>query len=345
MLNKQRDRILNLSGFVIAAIFLAAAQLKGILLTFGPHISQQIEAAQGIIQGYPHWRIYQSRILGPFFADVVGKLFQLPFREAYLLAVFILLTVFFFILIITAKRLWNSSIIAIIVAMAAGLFNAIFMQGDWLYLWDYIDLIIFSLLLWSILTAKPVWLISSILVVEIFNREVAIILIIWFISDAIVRFKLLDVRWPKIEFKFRRRQFFVALALLVLGYITIELLRSTTLIKEIGPEIFPNIKESGRFVNIQLLNNFQALRFTLAHPLQNLYFIFNLAIFGIPILILRIMMGNHAGARRVGFLYLMLWVSTVVFGLIYETRVWLSFVPFLVLVCPIILARRLIDYA
>jgi len=55
--------------------------------------------------------------------------------------------------------------------------NAILlMHPSWIYLWDLIDLTIFSLLVWALLFSQRVWVLALIIAVEIFNREVALIL-------------------------------------------------------------------------------------------------------------------------------------------------------------------------
>jgi len=78
-----RAKILYLTGLIFTAAFLAAAQLRGILSAFGPRINNHIAATQGVIQGLPHWRVYQSRVLGPFFVEVMRKLTGLTFGLIY----------------------------------------------------------------------------------------------------------------------------------------------------------------------------------------------------------------------------------------------------------------------
>jgi len=337
-----RVKILRLTGFIFAAVFLAAAQLRGILLVFGPRTNNHIAAVQGIVQGLPHWRIYQSRVLGPFFVEAMRSLTGLTFGQAYLLAMFILLLVFFLVLILTARCLWNSTIAALATAVAAMAFNSILMQGLWLYPWDYIDLTVFTLLMWAILASKSVWLIGSILAFEIFNREVVIILSIWLTIDAIFKLMPAETKWPKLKVQIHWGQFFIALGLLAIGCIVVEVLRNVLLIREIGPEIFSdvNVKESGSFFNVQLLKNLRDLCFSFTHPVHKLHIAFNILMLGIPLLALCAICHKHIGVIRVGLLYLMLWGCTVTFGIIYEMRVWVSFVPFLVLVFPAVFLER-----
>ena len=307
-----------------------------LLLVFGGHINAHIAAAQGVVQGLPHWRIYQSRVLGPFLTESIKKIFNVPFEHAYMATVFILLVIFFLALIFVVKHIWDSPIMIFAVVTAGWALNAILMQGIWLYLWDLVDLIIFTALIWAIITSRPLWVIASILMIEIFNREAAILAGLWLLSDAVFRLRESNGILSKLEFKIRYKQFFTALFLLIVGYTIIEFLRNTLLIREIGPEIFYNMKNGIEFFSVQLVNNLRVFKFSLLHPLYNLNMVFNVIILAIPIVAWRALKNHDTALNRVGFLYLILWIFTIVFGLIYETRVWLSFVPFLILVIPLL---------
>jgi len=102
-----RKTITLAAGLLFTSAFLAAAQLRGILLAFGPRFHDHAAAAQGVVQGLPHWRAWQSRVLGPFFVEFLSRLTGLSYADAYPPAVFILLVVFFLVLLFVARSLWN----------------------------------------------------------------------------------------------------------------------------------------------------------------------------------------------------------------------------------------------
>jgi len=333
-----RSKILRLTGFFFAAVFLAAAQLHNIELIFGERINEQIAAAEGIVKGLPHWRVYQNRILGPFLVQLTGNITGLTFGEAYLLTTFVLLCAFFLVLSFLSRKIWKSDVAALATVAAAWTFNSIFMNGPWLYPWDYIDLTVFTLLTWAILTSQSLWLIGAVLFLEIFNREIVIILSLWLFIDAVFRFLPSGTRLPKIKIEIHYRQIFLALGLLIIGFIIIETLRRCLLIREIGPEFFPNVKKCGYLFNVQLLTNLQLIFFSFKYPLSS--FVFNILILWIPVFALVAIFNTNEKVVRVSFLYLIMWIFTVVFGIIYEPRVWISFVPFLVLVFPAVFSNH-----
>jgi len=325
-------------GLLIYVVFFAAAQFRCVVMFYGQRIGIHIAAAQGVVDGLPHWRIYQSRVLGPYFVQLIRQLTGLSFWNSYLIATFILICLFYLILILAANDLWRSTVAMLAAAAAAFAFNIILIQGSgWLYLWDFIDLIVFTALTWAILTERPLWQIALLMIFEIFNREVVVVMGGWLLIDAIWRFAPKANKLPKMRLAIRWAQFSLALGVIGLGSLVIELLRRLLLVREIGPEIFAQ-KNSGTFLTI-LANNAHDLSLSFTRPLDNLWLVFNVLIFGIPLLALRCFLSQKINVIRSSVLYLMLWAATAALGLIYETRVWLLFVPFFVLVVPFALSN------
>jgi len=332
-------KILSLPGYFLTAVFLAGTQLQVIHSAFSSNFGNQVAAAQGVVQGLPHWRIYQSRILGPFFIETLSKLFNLSFGKAYVLGILVLLVLFFGLILIMAKQYWKSTAIALGIATGAWTLLAVIMQGFWIYPWDFFDLIIFTLLVWAILHSKPLWIISAIIALEIPNREVALVICVWLIIDAFFNLKKSEYGLRGLSIKFEPFQLFIALILLGLGYGLIEFLRSSLLIREVGPEIFPDLKAGAQSFQFQLLTNLEEMMFFLTHPFYK-YSVFNVIIFGIPALIIVSILSQSREVVRLSFLYLIIWFLNFIFGLIYETRVWICFIPYLVFVFPIVLTKQ-----
>jgi hypothetical protein len=342
-----RNALLPLAGPLFISAFLAAAQLRGIFLVFGPRMRDHVAAAQGITQGLPHWRSFQSRVLGPFFVEALSRLTGLTYEDTYPFAIYLFLLVFFFVLLLVARRLWNSIIAALATALAAFAFNAILMQGLWVYPWDYIDLTVFTLVTWAILAAWPLWLLAFLLLLEVFNRDVVVFLAIWLMVDAFVRLEPSEDSWPRVRLTASWTQCLVAVGLAVIGYAVMEILRDALLVREVGLELFPELRDivpgvnqPGKRFSLELPLNVRFLRYSFAHPLDSLYVVFNVMVFAIPALGVRALFCKHVGTIRAGFLYCVLWGTTITLALIYETRVWLQFVPFLVLVGPIALGGQ-----
>ena len=62
--------------------------------------------------------------------------------------------------------------------------------------------------------------------------------------------------------------------------------------------------------------------------------VYNLFIAAIVVICTAGMRSDTPEVRRISLFFLILWGFTVAFGVIYETRAWLPFVPYLVLVIP-----------
>ena len=331
---KSPTRVSTWILFLFVTVFLSFAQLRNILIVFGQRFANSVNSSQGIVEGLPHWRIFQSRVLGPFFIRGLELLTGLQFDKAYMCAIFIFLLIFYLVLLNVAKDIWKSTAAAIATAMAAYALNSILMQGLWLYPWDCIDLTIYVLVTWIILTSRPLWLLAVVLAVEAFNREAGLIICAWLVFDAVVKFFPGDARFPKLKIKISWKQLFVALGIALFTLILIETLRNTLLIRQIGPEIFHGVKKSYPFFGFQLPLNLEMLFLHLADKLKMLTIVFDLLILSIPVLTIRGLFCKDARVVRLSLLYLILWSSTMMFGFIYETRVWLFVVPYLCLVLP-----------
>jgi hypothetical protein len=317
----------------IVVLFLSVAQLKSIVNNFDSRLGQQIQAAQGVVEGLPHWRLYQSRVLGPYMVHLVKEITGWSFQQAYALMMFVWLALFFSVLTAVALSLWHSHFIAIGIAASAAFLNTTLMQGLWLYPWDYIDLTLFTLMTWAILSNKPLKIIALIIVVEIFNREAATIIAGWLALDALLEMVPRRKNTTAEQIKSAKQQILVAVALAIISQVTIEALRATLLVREIGPEIFTDVKATDPHFELQLWNNLSSLA-TAMPGVTNLMLVYNIIFIAIPIICV---IGIRSASRelsRISLLFLILWAFTVTFGLIYETRVWLAFVPYLVLAVP-----------
>lgn len=327
-----RNKPVSYILLAIVVLFLSVAQLKSIINNFDSQIGPQIQAAQGVVEGLPHWRIYQSRVLGPYMIRAVEGITGWSFQQSYALMMFVWLVIFFSVLIAVALALWHSPIIAIGIAGSAAFINTTLMQGLWLYPWDYLDLTLFTLITWAILSNKPLKIIALIIAVEIFNREAATVIAGWLALDALLELVLRRRVATEKQIKSAKQQLLVAVALAIISQVIIEVLRATLLVREIGPEIFSD-KSAGPHFEVQLWNNLTNLATALPN-ISNLMVVYNIIFIAIPILCIIGIRSTRRELNRISLLTLIMWALTLIFGLIYEVRVWLAFVPYLVLAAP-----------
>ncbi len=215
----------------MSVLFLASAQFSMILENMGLKLGQNILAAKGILEGYPPWKIYQSRVLGPSIALSLQKILGISFDKAYLLTMFFLLVSFFGILMFIVLSMKNSFWESLSISFSVAFLNVLLMRGDWLYLWDFIDLTVFSLLIWAVLTGRSKKVIVVLILVEALNRNVALILAGWWMLDALLVFRRESGKWPRLIWKVERSQLFSSLVLIVGVFTVIQLLQTWLFIK------------------------------------------------------------------------------------------------------------------
>lgn len=93
----------------------------------GTGFSLSVEASEGVVNGMPHWRLYQSRVLGPYTVDLISRSFAISYlaAQAFYGAVLLLLaklvivlhrrhdqssgpTVFMLLMVVFSSRFWSA---------------------------------------------------------------------------------------------------------------------------------------------------------------------------------------------------------------------------------------------
>lgn len=319
-------RSLLILGAVFSAFMLAAVGWELMLACFHFDLREGYALEEGMLSGHPHWRLFQNRMLAPSIFGAVRYLTGWQTPRAYHATFLLLLSLFYLSL---AFCLWNLT--KRLPAVVSGLLtafalNAVLLQPPWLYLWDLIDLTVFVLLSWALLTSQPMWVVTAVIGIEIFNREVALILAGLFFVDAFLRRDVIGLQQA-------RRQMVLGTALAIFGLIIIEALRRALLVAEVGRVRWPWI-HSGSFFNIQIWTNLRPLLgYNVRHVVDNLpqYG----TIFAFAVWITYESVRGNSAERRTALWCAALFVAVCVVGYAYEWRVWLIFVPYVVLTLAI----------
>ena len=313
---------------VLICFFLAYTQLWEIVTNFKGQLTSNIEAALGVIQGTPHWKVYQSRLLGPYFFELVNNILGLGHSYAFLLTLFLQSFFMFLTVILTYKSISGSWLTSYGIAILSSFFVALLLQGKWLYLWDFFDFIFISLVIWSYYKEKSLLIIFSIITLAIFNRELSLIVLIWLalISGYKIIFKAENniSRYKKI--------FFVSIILLIAGYSVINYLREFLLIKELGPELFVDSGKnlSSSSFHFKFFNNLERFSNTIFNLSKNQ--IYNFIICSIAVISFLGAFSKKSLLVELSALLMIMLCSTLVFAEIYETRVWISLIPLVIFI-------------
>jgi hypothetical protein len=296
---------------VLASLF-ALLQLRLILALFGDSYDFSVEASRGVLDGRPHWRVFQNRVLGPLVVAGLERLTRDP-RQAYMLFTVVALTVAGGLAWRLGARLGRSPLAALCLfeVLFAGL-----LTRPWLYAWDFVGLVIFFVFVEAVLAARPWPWFVALFAVAIFNRESAEFIALWMVLDPVAR----HARGAR----FDRAMALAGLACFAVGIGVVEALRRALLVEEVGPRLFPEAAaQRGPEVHYRLAENLAALR--AAPNFENLVVVYFLAL----LVLLVVRLAFHDPPRLVGLalVHLGLLAALVLFGSIFETRIYLEFVP------------------
>ena len=323
----ERPASSRLIGGALAALF-ALAQFRMIVIVFGADYGRAIQAARGVVEGTPHWRVYQGRVLSPYTIEGLSAVFP-SFTAAH---------VFFSIATLAAagwlawrlgERLAGrrGAVLGLVTLHAT---FALLLARPWLYAWDHVDVIVFLLFVDFAIQGKRWPWFAGLFVLGVLNHEIALFIALWMIVDPVARW-VLGRRGVIPAAPFDRVMALAGAACLVAGVVGVEALRGALLVEEIGPKIFLDAPAGTG----------GAFHFTLGDNLRALGEIFTTWDYGMPIvipallvlvLVLAAALASRDPRRYAGLAvtHLALVGSLLAFGLLHETRIYVVLIPILV---------------
>ncbi|ASG22892.1 hypothetical protein [Nitrospirillum viridazoti] len=318
------------------AFLLAIAEFRLISFYFLDYIVQNVAAAQGVLDGLPHWRVYQSRVLGPLVMAAVSWLGP-SLLNAYFITGIGALTAAAVVTFRVGRRLEGPAGGWAAMMGLLALFPLV-LSRPWLYIWDFFILVIGATFLLLVVRRAPWWAFLALMAVAFLNHESALFIAIWMavqgLADNWMRWRLAWRQWDW-------RLLGGGVVGGVVGLEVVELLRTLLLNREIGPELFADASQIGDHtggMHIKLLRNLGSvidwfITFDYSFP------------FLIPLLLLCAVavVGVLLARYRLKAAGLAVYVAAQVAALciaaeLAETRVLLQLVPFLA-VAPLLLNR------
>jgi hypothetical protein len=167
----------------IGLLCLTVLEWRVVDLIQAPNRVAEEDATAGVLAGRPQWRNYQSRILAPGLVAAATTVTGLSFaRASQLVAAGLLLLVNATCLALFRGdgrfAAWTYTIVY------AGFFVAL-QDREWLFLWDYVDLFVFLLFAWAVVTRASSWIVVALFFCELLNRETALLIAVWIVLDAV----------------------------------------------------------------------------------------------------------------------------------------------------------------
>jgi len=316
MTNKYSS-ILIVFGLILLTFF----EYRTISIMQVSNLSGQIDSALGVLSGHPHWKTYQSRLLGPVTVAVLSHFSHQSFSFCYQITCFILLIVANSICFFVFRRAGGRPDLAWAYTFAYASLFAALQDRAWLYLWDYIDLLTLMLFAYAVFTRAPLWKFVVIFFIELLNREAANFIALWIIIDSVnfkfsslARSKRLNLHW---------RQAVTGFLLIVVGVTWTNFIRDRLFVHQaltllpgshmIGDEFWelPHtlhaIKHAPRFDALVPIIVVSVIIFSLIRAWEK--------------------MGEQAW--KICLLLCGMVTSIFMFAIVTETRVWFEVLPFL----------------
>jgi hypothetical protein len=314
-------------GFAALATALAIAQFRLVMFVFGgEQMGRCIAAARGVVDGTPHWRIYQSRILAPYLIDALAHVLP-SFGSAYVLFCIAMLTACGLISARIGDRVAGRAG-AVAALLAFHVAFALLLARPWLYAWDFGDALVFLVVVDLVVAERPWRSALPVLAIGLFNHEIANFIAIWIVADAVARW-LAGGRKRALAWK----QIAAGAACLIVSFAVVDVVRSALLVEEIGPKLFADAPADMG----------SSFYFTLGHNLDWLgqivtHFDYSFSIL-VPVGVVAavavcVVLGVREPARLGGLaaMYLAIIASLFAFGVLLETRIYIVLIPLVVLV-------------
>lgn len=296
------------------AVFLAARAHYGDWAALG-------DAAQGVISGHPHWRAYQSRLLGPYLVWGIGHL--LPSFTSALKVFTAVSLIGHNVLLYALLRAGNlGSSVAI---MAVGLWSAaaiMMLDRYWLYTWDLLDISVFAVAAWTLSFGRSPAILLVVFPIALLNRESALLLPIAYAFAHIARKSDGTKPGARSIVTPLPRVFAVAGILTMVGILLMEQNRALLFIERTEVANHEGATVLGNLVTLD--DNIRAMMFIDVPPIAVACLVLvYLSVIAMAALGLRTANSN---VRAVVLFFFVQVLALLVFAHVDETRVWLPLI-------------------
>lgn len=308
----------------LAWLVASGLELRLAMLLHGHHFRDQVMSAWGVTIGQPHWRVYQNRLGGPMLARAIADLTELNPALAFAIALFTLIAARNLWVLWSGAQLGGTTAAGLRAMGLTAVATLALSDPDWLYLWDYTDLLVFSGLGWLVLGRKEprLWLIW--LAFAAICKESAL-----FIAAALALTGLLFHDGQRLRLGLRDKHRVLAGiigALAVAGLV--EYLRAMLLVRETMPA---SALQTGGIdasvIHIPLAANLKQLATNLVAPTVGQNWLVDILIVAIPAGLWHLRRRLDADQAVLAAVLLAMYLSMLMFGVVNETRLYTALVP------------------
>jgi hypothetical protein len=322
----------RVAGEALLAGLFAAGALRFYLITLPRSFVRSAMVAEDVVRGEPPWRIYQSRVLGPYLVHALGLATETPIPVVYGVVALVLLFVAGFLILRSMRTLDDPVRMRLASFFSYQAFLLLLLPCIWLYVWDLISLVVFVLFNAFVLSGASRWRFAALAAIGVLNHEISLVIALWLVLDPIVRHVAgRGAAGPREArgAKFNRAGALLGLALLGGGAALIETLRRVLLVREVPPEGADALSAHGGNFHFTLARNWDAIAhaFSFAPELE-FQFVVPLFLALVLAVALRLARIDWPRFGALAIVTIGMVISMLCFGLILETRVLLPLVPF-----------------
>ena len=272
-----------------------------------------VNAAQGVMDGHPHWITYQNRLLGPCVVWLISKC-GCSFSFALTLFFSMGIIIEIFLLNCLLRSLGCSHQAAFLWTTLYG-FLFISYQHYWFYPWDTVESILWTIFAYGVLRHKTTLYFVVLFFIALLNRESALFIPLFLILREISAILLEnnELRFTSI------RTIMLAALLFVFGVTWTHVIREQLLISQTMSATY--VPEDFFLGNMIKLQNFYDLVYNPSAILGTLWIV------GSSLLLITVIPYDSKAHRDLLFIYLCMLCGVLLFGLIFETRIYISLFP------------------
>lgn len=290
------------------------------------HWDELAHAAEGVIDGTPHWRAFSNRLLGPYSVLFISHL-GFPFETSLQIFNFLLITLQNFILFYLVLHYTGGSHSKSIRYLIIFSFMLISVEDYIMYTWDYIDTIIFTLFAFGIFQSKPTRFFAILFAVELLNREIALFIAFFILLDAFITGRSKNGILPKINFtNLNRQKLAVGLSLSAVGVVFIKAVRDLLFIESTVPGVGTDLENKLIGNHIQILEN---IRILFIENFTSLEIVNTIILIGVIVYLILLFPNFKLTHYQAFIIAVSMVLSIFIFGLINETRLYRYLVPFM----------------
>ena len=309
-------------------MFFAAGSLRLYFLVLAREFVRSTMVGDSVVHGEPPWRMFQSRVLGPYLVHAVTVVTGRPLPEAYADCALAILFIAGLGVLVSTRRLRDPSrpALASFLLFQAGFL--LLLPSLWLYVWDLISLVVFWVFNDFVMRGAPRLWFAALFGVAVLNHEIALAIAAWMVLDPIVRHVAAreDPRRPPLD----TGGLVLGLGLAAGGVAVIATLRRVLLVR-LSPPLEGSDLAARDWGDLQITlgQNWDSMgrSFTLS-PGQTYQFVVPIFLVAVVLLAIRLAVIDLARFGALAIVMIAMVASFLCFGLVLETRVLMPLVPF-----------------